>query len=354
MPMAPQVDDDPFGDIQEAPVLKEAQKAEKEVQAPPPAPPPTPEQVKDAKEKEKQAEMILNKLFLNGRIVKVSIGCPEFRKKLTAKDLNKKKEDVPEEIISLGQKRLIKKSALSEIKALQSKAYALIDTHSHESWIPQLRFMKDATAEKIQKELEVMKIQYLKLAKKFIEDYPALKEETLKQFPEWAEKLKPFYPSAERVKKAFYFEMSGFDKWRLTIMKKEGEVLGEAKVAIEQSLMGKLNDFLKSSVLDARTQFIEQLTFVKEKLDAGEKVNAKTIQKVHDMIEEAKSKDITGDQDFFKMLEDFKKKFTPEAAKEKNFKAEVEKDLNSILEAAQDEKAAEKSADEYVHRSILI
>lgn len=313
-----------------------------------------PVEVKKIAEKEKQAEMILNKLFMKGRMVKVSIGCPEFRKKLTHKDLGKKKEDVPEEIVSLGQKRLIQKSSLAEIKALQSKAYNLIDIHSHESWIPTLRFMKDETALKVKEELLKIKADYQKLATEFIKAYPTLKAETLKKFPEWAAKLEPFYPSDDRVKKSFYFEVAGFDDWRITIVRKEAEVLGDAKLAIKESLMGKLNEFLKSSVLDARTQFLEALETVKAKLDSGEKVNAKTIKKIQDMIEEAKSKNITEDAEFFKMLDGFSKKFTVDAAKEKNFKSEVEKDLADILAAAKDDKAAEKVAEEYVHRSIII
>lgn len=316
---------------------------------------PDPVEIKKFVEKEKQAEMLLNKLFLKGRMVKVSIGCPEFRKKLTNVDIGKTKAEVPDEIISLGQKRLIKKSALAEIKSIQGMANKIVTSHSHESWIPMLRFMKDETAAKVKEELLKIRVDYMKLAEKFAKEYPALKEETLKEFPKWADKLQPYYPSPEKVKKSFYFEMSGFDDWRITIVRKEAEILGDAKLAIKESLMGKLNEFLASSVLDARTQFLEALQGVKEKLDAGEKVNEKTIKKIHEMIEEAKAKNITEDTEFFSMLDGFSKKFTADAAKDKKaFKNEIAKDLDAILAATTDEKAAEKVAEEYVHRSIIV
>ncbi len=305
-------------------------------------------------QKEQKAEMILNKLFTKGRIVKVSVGCPEFKKKLTLKDLGKKKEEVPEEIVSLGQKRLIKKSAMEEIKAIQSKAYSIIDIHSHESWIPTLRFMKDETAEMVKQELLELRKQYLVLAEDFIKKYPQLKEETLNEFEKWRDRLEPFYPHEDKVKKSFYFEISGFDDWRLTIVRKEAEVLEEATLTLKQSLMDKLEDFLKGSVLSARTQFIEHLQMVQEKLNSGEKVNAKTIKKIHEMIEEAKSKDISGDTEFFNMLDEFGKKFTPDAAKEKNFKDEIGGSLEKILAAAKDDSAGDKVAGEYVKRSILL
>lgn len=312
------------------------------------------EQKKVFAQKEQKAEMILNKLFIKGRFVKVSVGCPEFKKKLTNKDVGKKKEDLPEEIVSLGQKRLIKKSAMADIKALQSKAYSLVDTHSHESWIPTLRFMTDATAEMVKEELLKLRVEYLKLAEEFVKQYPKLKKETLEEFEQWRDRLEPFYPPEEKVKKSFYFEISGFDDWRLTIVRKEAEVLEEATLSLKQNLMDKLEDFLKGSVLSARTQFIEHLQMVQEKINSGEKVNAKTIKKIHDMIEEAKSKDISGDSDFFTMLDEFGKKFTPDAAKAENFKAEIGGSLDKILEAAKDESAGDKVAEEYVKRSILV
>lgn len=339
----------------DAVTVKKVEEAPAPAPAAPPAPAMTPEEQQQFQAKEKQAEMLLSKLFMKGRIVKVSIGCPQFKKKLTAEELGKKEKDVPAEIISLGSKRLIKKSAIEKVKSIQSKAYNLIDSKSHESWIPKLRFMTDATAEGIKTELEAMKADYEKAAQEFIANYAAFKKETLKEFPDWADNLEPFYPDLKKVKKMFYFEISGFDDWKITIVRKEAEVLGDAKVAIKNSLMSKLNEFLTSSVLDARTQFIEALQTVKEKVDGGDKVNAKTIKKIQEMIEEAKAKDISGDAEFIKMLDGFSKKFTAEASKDvKAFKKEVAEDLSAILAAAKDEKGAEKVAEAYVKRSILV
>lgn len=307
---------------------------------------PTPD-VTDLKAK---AQMLTEKIFKKGHIVDPHIGGMTFRKKLIPKDIGKTKADVPAEVVSLGHKRLIKKSALAEIETIRGKAYSLVEQHSTESWIPHLRFMSKVSSEKVVATLKTLKADYFKAVDKFVEQYPALKDEHLKEFPQWAEALLPFYPSAAQVKASFHFEVS---EYSVSMVTAEGELLSQAKMEIESGLMDKLDTFLKDTVKNTRQLFLQELQAVKAKIDAGEKVNAKTVKKIHDMIEVAESKDIAGDVEFIALLSDFKKKFTVDASKEKSFKDEVSGTLDKILETAGDEKNAEETVFKY-KRSILV
>lgn len=297
-----------------------------------------------------KTKIIMEKIFKKGHIVDPHIGGMTFRKKLQPKDIGKTKADVPAEIISLGHKRLIKKSALAEIETIRGKAYSIVEQHSTESWIPHLRFMSKTSSEKVIAMLKTLKLDYFKAVDKFIEQYPSLKEEMLKEYPQWSEALLPLYPSVAQVKASFHFEVS---EYAVSMVTAEGELLSEAKMEIEAGMMAKLDSFLKDTVKNTRQLFLQELQSVKEKIDSGEKVNSKTIKKIHDMIEVAESKDIAGDVEFIALLSDFKKKFTVDASKEKSFKDEVAGTLDKILETAGDEKNAEETVFKY-KRSILV
>jgi hypothetical protein len=310
-------------------------------------------EVEDAKEKHSQ--MILEKLLKEGYTGAVKIEYCRFRKKLTVKDLDLKQGDVPEQIIALGQKRLLKKSMMEALQKIEGKARDLVATYSTESFIHGYRFFTKKGRDTVVEELIKLKKQFHAEAEKFMAEYPKNRQAMFDEFPDWAKKLEPYYPSIEKVKASFSFEIIGMsDDYKITLVRQEAGVLSEATIMLKESLMTKLEGFLKSSVLDVRTEFLEKLSVIKETLDAGDKVNGKTIKKVQEMIEEAKAKDLTGDADFFKMLEEFGKKFTPDAAKSKNFKAEIEDSLNAILTSAGDEKAADKVVEDYVSRQITL
>jgi hypothetical protein len=297
-----------------------------------------------------KAKILAEKIFKKGHIVDPHIGGMTFRKKLQPKDIGKIKADVPEEIVVLGHKRLVKKSALAEIESVRNKAYSIVEVNSTSSWIPKLRFMTKEASVKVMAELKTLKVDFFKAVDKFVAEYPKLKEEMLAEFPKWAEALAPHYPSPAAVKASFHFEVTQFTASMVTA---EGELLSQAQLELEGDLMTKLDDFLKSTVKNTHKLFLDELQSVKEKLDGGDKINAKTIKKIHEMIETATTKDVAGDTDFLAMLDGFKKKFTVDASKEKSFKDEIKDTLDKIITVAGDEKAAEETVVKY-KRSILV
>lgn len=359
--MAADPDDDIFSDVPEgaptpevAPVTKVAETPAEPTVAPPiPSPQadvPTPEEMSIAAMKEKQAEIILGKLFDDGEIIKLSVGYWTAKKKLQAKDLGLKKEDLPDEVIALGQKRLVKKSSFETIKSIETKARSLLDMYSHESWIPGLRFISAKASEIAAEELVKLQKDFMAAAAEFTKQYPNLKSDMLKEYPQYAAALEPHYPSEEKIKKSFYFS---FDQFKITVIRKEAQVLKEAKVAMKQGLMNKLDDFLKTSVVDARQKFIDELTAIKAKLDGGEKIHTKTINKIHEMISIAKTKDFVNDAEFFTMLDKFKAEFQKDTVNQPVFKKQVGETLDGILKKAGDEGNVEEAVTAY-KRSILV
>ncbi len=304
---------------------------------------------------EKQAEMLLDKLFEKGFIVKLHIGMPHFRKKLTAKDLGKTNKELPDEIIIKGQKRLIKKSDLDPFTSIEGQARDVVDKYSTESWMKGFKFVSASAEKAVLDELEPLKKEYAAKAKAFIETYPKLREQMLKDYPEWASKLSPFYPPAKEVEKKFKFEVHGLgEDYQVTIVRREASVLGEAKVALKQNLMNKLNGFLESAVKDTRAQFVEQLSAMKDKLMEGGKIHEKSIKKLHAMIDVAKKKDFCGDEDFLEQLEEFKQKFSKDKLNDQQYKDTVTKALDQIVTKASDPDNVVKVVEDYKARSILV
>jgi hypothetical protein len=298
---------------------------------------------------EKKVEMLLSKLFKQGKIVKVSIGKWEGKRKLSAKDLGLDEGDVPEEIFSLGQKRLVKKSSFETIRGVEGKARSLVDQSSYESWIPGLRFMTDKAAATVLAELVELKKQYEKAADDFVGQYPALKDAMLKEFPKYAKALEPLYPEAAKIKKAFYFQ---FDTFVITLVRtEEAGAFESAKVELKENLMAKLDGFYQSSVIDTRGKFIEELELVKKKLDDGDKVHGKTIKKLNQMIEQVKVTNFVEDKEFFVMLDDLKKDL--QNVNEEVFKKAIKKKLETTITAAKKTEDVQEVVESY-KRSILV
>lgn len=295
------------------------------------APPPVADPAAAGTDVEKKAELILEKLFQSGTIVKISVGYWTAKKKLSPKDLGLDEAEVPEEIISLGQKRLVKKSSFEAIKSIEGKARKVAEEYSTESWIPGLRYMTTTAAGKVLPELQTLRTQFYEEMEKFLAKYPDLKAEMLKEYPQYAKALEPHYPSLERVRKSFYFTV---DSFKITMARPEADVLTQAKVEIKQNLMDQLDGFLKTTVMDQRALFLEELQTVMEKLQGGDKVHAKTVKKIHEMITVAKEKDFVNDEDFFKLLDTFKEKFTQDNANAKDNDS-VKDALGKVLAAAQ-------------------
>lgn len=326
-------------------------------QIPPMPPPATPaptlsglsDTAKNALPLEK-GKLILDKIFRKGGIFKLSVGGWGARKKLRRQDLGLKKEDVPEEIVTLGQKRLIKKSAMAEIKSIENKGRSLVEGNSHESWVTGLRFMTMESVKKIKPELDELRKKYFEAVDAFVKQYPDLREAMMKEFPEWAEKLAPLYPTAEAVKKSFYWTEDFFE---ITLARKEAEILAEAEVAIQEELAKKLNGFINATVKDTRALFLEELQAVKDKIDKGDKVHGKTVKKIQEMIEQAKQMDMVGDQEFLAMLDKFKTVWDKDKLNDEALKAQAQKELNVILEKAADTKSADEVAEKY-YRGIVV
>jgi hypothetical protein len=310
----------------------------------------TAQEVSKSVEVKAKAKILAEKIFKKGHIVDLHIGGMTFRKKLQPKDIGKKKEDVPAEVIVLGHKRLIKKTALSEIESIRGKAYSIVEEHSTESWIPKQRFMTKEALPKVLKSLQDLRVDFFKAVEKFVTEYPTLKAEMLAEFPQLASSLEPFYPSPAAVRASFHFDVSHYTTSPVTL---GDDLLAQAKIEVEEDLMKKIDSFLSDTVKNTHMIFLTELQAVKEKLDGGEKVNAKTIKKIHEMIETAKTKDVAGDTEFLAMLDDFKKKFTVDASKEKSFKDEIKDSLDAVMKAAGDEKAAEETVTKY-KRSLII
>jgi len=333
---------------------------EPETQTPAPAPAPAPQepaadppQIPEAAKKAlplKDGKLILDKIFMKGGIFKLSIGYWYARRKLRRQDLGLKKEDVPDEIVQLGQKRLVKKSAFDAIKTIEGKARSIVEGNSHESWVSGLRFMTLESLKKVKEDLAELQKKFFEARDKFVQQYPSLKDQMMKEFPDWAEKLAPLYPTPEKVRDSFYFIMDFFE---ITLARKEAEVLAEAEVAIQQELAQKLNTFITSTVKDTRQLFLEELGAIKKKLDEGDKVHGKTVKKIQEMIEQAKSMDFVNDAEFMAMLDTFKKTWDKDKLNDEALKKQATEELNAILAKAGDEKSAEEVVDKY-YRGIVL
>ncbi len=299
---------------------------------------------------EKKANLILKKLVQTGKMVRLHIGGWSARKKLKPEDLGLDFTDVPLEIISLGQKRLIKKSSFAGIVSVRNKAYSIVEQYSTESWIPGIRYMTEKSFGHVISELTKLKVEYFEAVDGLVAQYPKLKLQMLEEFPEFAKALEPFYPSQEAVRQTFKFAVHEFT---VTMVTQAAKVLKEAQVEIKGNLMTELNGFIKGAVQETRKDFLEELGSMKDKLLKEGKVHGKTIKRIEKMIESARKKDFANDAEFLNLLDSFRKKYlSKETLSDKVMQKEVAGRLDEIIHLADSAESVEEVVDGY-RRSIL-
>src|SRR5581483_6415365 len=77
-----------------------------------------------------QNNNLLSVLTREGVLIKVSIRYWRGCKKLKAEDLGLKQENLSDQLISLGHKRLLPKDALADLAIVEGRAHALIEANT--------------------------------------------------------------------------------------------------------------------------------------------------------------------------------------------------------------------------------
>jgi hypothetical protein len=318
----------------------------------------------------------VDRIFQAGMLCDVHIGYWTGLKKLHAEDLGLKSSNVPDDLISLGRKRLLPVDALSEFKAIDSAARRLIKPPNG------FRFFATASAHFIPKnkltevneKLTALKNdRFIPKLMEFQDEYPAQRRKMMKKWLGYLTKLAKrkrledefiehalgiidsYYPSQDEVIKQFTFY---WDFYRIGFAGKDSfpveaeneETRREIVRKYEEGYNMRVQSFLEDIVLSFRSAAAELCEKWSEDIAGGTQIHHKRLKELREFIHRFKSMNFIGDRILHDKLESLEK-VLPENV------ADINGDDNAargrITKAMDKVKNATKDLGKYSARSVV-
>jgi len=255
----------------------------------------------DTGEKNKLA--ILN-VFMDGCVVDPHIGYPRFEVKLSPKDLGLESKDIPQ-IFLLGKKMLVDKTEIGVFQSLEARARRECEFYSVQTPIPGLRFVPNKVLPALEESLVKIKTQFTDRAHDFVSRYATVKQEMMEKYTEYRDSLEKLYPASLDVMQAFKFEWSCFTislprtlQAKAIDARSARDVQEKYNEIVERKSRDLVSGFDKWSeeiVVNARKAALALFQTIKDKMDHGEVIHAKSIQALRDHIDSFRTMNFMGD-----------------------------------------------------------
>ena len=112
---------------------------------------------------------LLPVLTREGVLINVSVRYWRARKKLTPEDLGLARDDVSDRLISLGHKRLLPKEATAALSLVESRAHALIESHTFSFLNGLAHFLPNTKLQEVTDKLKELETEFWAAKAKFLE-----------------------------------------------------------------------------------------------------------------------------------------------------------------------------------------
>lgn len=255
----------------------------------------------------------LETIFRDGVLLDLQIGFWSAKRRNTVDDLGIEQDDVPEFVIGLGTKRLIKKELIDSWQQLAAKARYVVRRHSFVFPIGDTSFVPINSLPVIEEELVKLKQQFEAAGENLWKNYDKIRDAMLREFPEHRQALARLYPPRDQVRRAFYFtwdvfnvtlprkaQLEAFDRKKVA----EGEkVLARYRTQLEQ----RMTDFVADVVGMLRAKVITVSQTIMAKIKSGDVVSNQSINSLHALIARFREMNFPGDQRIETMLTSLEK-----------------------------------------------
>jgi hypothetical protein len=326
----------------------------------------------------------IGKIFTHGNLVDINVSMWTAQKLLTPEDLGLKGTDISS-AFSLGKKALIPANVIAELKALENKARAILNSHSFTFSFGGARFVPKKTFIDFATEIDKIILQFDEKADDLALNYSTYRLEMRTEYISAAkeafaratslcagldvdegtfvnnfiERIEKAYPKAEEIRKKFHMEYNVFQVALPDISQasyedliEEGGKVRMLQDAYQKALCNKVNSFVDSCTSELRDKATSVLTRFSDALATDRKINEASLKSIKNMVEEYERMDFVGDETFLKQLKAFRIRcidcFTAKSIlTDKVIKSLVQTELKTILKYATDKSAIVELAKKY-------
>src|SRR5271157_368807 len=279
-------------------------------------------------------------MFKDGVLMTLHVNKWTGARKLDPADLGLTADQVPD-FMRLGRKLLIPENERYVFIQIESNARNALERESFAFPASRARFVPRSRLLVIDAKLKEFKEAYTEAVLSLLERYSTIREEMLAKYPDYRDRLEPYYPAAHRVENSFKFHWLVFEIGAIGGIK-EGETV-EAYERFKANLKEEFDKFLADVILDLRYQVQEACLRVAEKITNGEVVNGKSIKALNNCIERFMTLNFVGDKKIEDQLVALKATLQTMDGKKLKDSAELQKELGIM--AAQIVKEANDLSD---------
>jgi hypothetical protein len=317
---------------------------------------------------------LLSVLTREGVLIKVSVRYWRGCKKLRAEDLGLKRENVSDQLISLGHKRLLPKDALSQLALVEGRAHALIESSTFPFLNGVGHFLPNSKLTEVTEKLTALESEFWSAQKEFLKKYSSLRQSASREWRKMAEKLvkdpqqlvatiEASFPFPDQMGRYYSFDQQLFQISVPNHLSAELVTAGDQQAVIEarqkasaeaaQRIRSGVETFVGDCVASLReqtAQLCEEMLSSINNCETG--VHQKTLNRLVRFVDQFKQMNFVNDRVMEQQLEAVKKELLSKTAEEYRDSAVARSRLKQGLSqlAAQAKQLAKSDATELVQR----
>ena len=237
-------------------------------------------------------------IWSEGVLVRVFMGAWSMQAKLDKADVGL--EDISPELIKLGHKRLFPKTEANKFANIRTKVSQLLTVRGRRFYpfLDGAFFVRYEVLNDVLEKLQKFQVEYMEFADKFINHYDTLRESWLEEYPNFAEKLAPYYPEPDKVRSKFKF---GF------FVTKIREVVDDVDYVSGHTITdADYANWLEESINDLRGEITVKVKEVQKTIEEG-KIDNRVKTRVNKIRDQLIALDMTKDEVLKEALEDLAK-----------------------------------------------
>ena len=292
----------------------------------------------------------VERLFQDGVLIDLNIGFWTARRRNTPEELGLKREELKDNVVGLGTKRLIPKKMQDEWLTVISSARYAIRKNAFLFPVGDAWFLPLAMLPKVEARLLELQAEFFKFKEVLAENFATIRRDMIKEDPT----LEGQYPSKDAALGMFYFTWSAFT---VTLPKKVGKVIADREAVAERAaaqieqeraahaaqqryeaaLQRRIDEFLEDAVTTLRAKTAEICRDVAEQIVKGEVVTNRSLTRLRNYVEQFKAMNFVGDQEVEQRINTLLRTMgshDAEAFDNDRLRSELVGALNSVQQAA--------------------
>lgn len=308
----------------------------------------------------------MDKIFNYGILVQLKVTYWSGKKRLLPSDIGFK-DEVPRELINLGQLNLMTENIRASIRRVESNARYYLKNISFPFPIGEAHFVPLNAIPELIKNFEMNQEEFTTVTSEFLRKYKSTKNKVLNAFrnkmPEiykvtaseddyeiffnnFIERLELIYPDKKTIANTFRFDWNMYDislpkvnKHKDQFYAQKAELNRKLESEYRRKAMIAMDDFLDDVVKELRAKTVEVCSFVITKISKGEVVTETNIQNLQNFIEKFSKLNFVDDTEIDAQLKELNTKYLNKGTQyykdNKQATAKLNKQLKKITKSAE-------------------